>query len=304
MEYVLKTKNLSKRYRSSKVLENVDMHVEVGAIYGLIGKNGAGKTTLMRIITGLQKPSSGTYEIFGVDYMDKKVSKSRKRMGAIVEKAALYENLSARDNLIEEFKLLGNPNSEEIDELLKLVDLEGTGAKKVGNFSLGMKQRLGIAITLASNPDFLILDEPINGLDPEGIIGIRELILNLNKTKNITILVSSHYLDELSKIATHYGFLDKGVIVKEISSDELSKKMEARIEFSVDDPKEFVKFFEKKKLSYKVIEKNRIDVYGKVNLSKLVSDLAKSGLEALEVHEKGESLENYYMNLIGDDRND
>ncbi|HBA38118.1 MAG TPA: bacitracin ABC transporter ATP-binding protein [Firmicutes bacterium] len=304
MEYVIETKNLSKNYKSSNVLKDVNMHVEAGSIYGLIGKNGAGKTTLMRIITGLQRPSGGTYMIFGVDYADAEIQKSRRRMGAIVEKSGLYENLSARDNLFLEFKLIGNPNVEEIDELLKLVALEETGRKKVRNFSLGMKQRLGIAIALASNPDFLILDEPINGLDPEGIIEIRELLLNLNRNKNITILVSSHYLDELSRIATHYGFLDRGEIVKEISSVELADKMEAKIEFKVEDVSEFVKFFESKNLSYKVTGKNRIDVYGKCNLSKLVAELAGCGLVASEVHEKEESLENYYMNLIGDEKND
>lgn len=304
MEYVLETKNLSKNYKSSNVLKNVNMHIEAGSIYGLIGKNGAGKTTLMRIVTGLQRPSSGTYVIFGVDYGDAEMPKSRRRMGAIVEKSGLYENLSARDNLVLEFKLIGNPNVEEIDELLKLVALEETGRKKVRNFSLGMKQRLGIAIALANHPDFLVLDEPINGLDPEGIIEIRELLLNLNRNKNITILVSSHYLDELSRIATHYGFLDRGEIVKEISSVELADKMEAKMEFKVDNASEFVKFFESKKLSYKVMDKNRIDVYGKCNLSKLVAELAGRGLVASEVHEKEESLENYYMNLIGDEKND
>lgn len=304
MEYVLETKNLTKYYSKAKVLNGVDMHVEKGAIYGLIGKNGAGKTTIIRILCGLQPPTRGYYKIFGIGYDNKDILKARRRMGAIVETPAIYTSMSAEENLLEEFKLIGNPNLEEIQELLKLVGLNGVGRKKVKNFSLGMKQRLAIAVALSNNPDLIILDEPTNGLDPEGIIDIRELIISLNRTKNITFLVSSHYLDELSKIATHYGFLDRGRIIEEISSRELSKKMQSRIEFEVKEPSEFVKFFESKEYSYKIEGKNKIDVYGKVNLSKLVIELAKKGLVAEHVREHHESLENYYMNLLGGEIDD
>ena len=225
-------------------------------------------------------------------------------MGAIIETPSIYANMSARDNLLEQFKLVGLPSNDGIDELLELVDLKNTGNKKAKNFSLGMKQRLGIAIALSNNPDLLILDEPINGLDPEGIIEIRELILKLNKKKKITILISSHYLDELSKIATDYGFVDNGQIVKEISSKELNKKMEHKIELKVKDVKEFSKYFEKNNITYEVFDKNTINVYGKINLSKLINDLSKNDLVADEVHEKEETLENYYMNLIGGGKND
>ena len=212
--------------------------------------------------------------------------------------------MSARDNLLEQFKLVGLPSNDGIDELLELVALENTGNKKAKNFSLGMKQRLGIAIALSNNPDLLILDEPINGLDPEGIIEIRELILKLNKKKKITILISSHYLDELSKIATDYGFVDNGQIVKEISSEELNKKIEHKIELKVKDVKEFSKYFEKNNITYEVFDNNTINVYGKINLSKLINELSKNNLVADEVHEKEETLENYYMNLIGGGKND
>ena len=222
MEYILETNNLTKKYGKFQVLTDINMHIPKNAIYGLIGKNGAGKTTLIRIITGLQRPSSGTYSIYNIAYNNKIVLKERNRISAIIESPAIYSNLSAKDNLIEQYKIIGRPIDEEVDKILELVGLNNIGKKLARYFSLGMRQRLGIAISLCSNPDFLILDEPINGLDPEGIIDIRELLLKLNNN-GITILISSHYLDELSKIATYYGFVHNGKIVKEISANDLAK---------------------------------------------------------------------------------
>lgn len=187
MEYILETHNLEKRYKNFKAISNLNIHIEKGSIYGLIGKNGAGKTTLIRLICGLQKPTNGSYSIYGIKSTDSNILKVRKRIGAIIETPSIYLNLSARENLIEQYKVLGMPSYNDIEELLKIVGLENTGNKKAKNFSLGMKQRLGIAISLASNPDFLILDEPINGLDPQGIIEIRELIVELNQKRKITI---------------------------------------------------------------------------------------------------------------------
>ena len=299
MEIVLETNNLEKKYKDYRVLNHTNIHIEKGSIYGLIGKNGAGKTTLIRIICGLQEPTNGSYIIYGKSNNSNDIISARKRMGAIIETPSIYGEMTARDNLIEQYKLVGMPSFDDIDDLLKLVGLSNTGKKKAKNFSLGMKQRLGIAIALANNPDFLILDEPINGLDPQGIIEIRELILKLNKEKRITILISSHYLDELSKIATHYGFLDSGSIIQEITSEELMKKMEHKIILTVNEPKEFVKYFEEHNISYEVMDNKTINVYGKHNLSKLVSGLSKKNLIADEIHEQEESLENYYMNLIG-----
>ena len=304
MEYVLETNNLEKKYKDFRALNHTNIHIEKGAIYGLIGKNGAGKTTLIRIVCGLQEPTNGSYIIYGKSNNSNDIISARKRMGAIIETPSIYGEMTARDNLIEQYKLVGMPSLDGIDDLLKLVGLEDTGKKKAKNFSLGMKQRLGIAIALANNPDFLILDEPINGLDPQGIIEIRELILKLNKERRITILISSHYLDELSKIATHYGFLDSGSIIQEITSEELMKKMEHKIILKVNDPKEFVKYFEQNNISYEVMDSKTINVYGKHNLSKLVSGLSKKNLIADEIHEQEESLENYYMNLIGGGNND
>jgi len=303
MELILETNNLEKKYKSFKALNHTNIHIEKGSIYGLIGKNGAGKTTLIRVICGLQAPTDGNYSIYGIDSKSKDIINARKRMGAIIEIPSIYGDMTARDNLVEQFKLVGMPSLDGIEEILKLVRLDKAGTKKAKNFSLGMKQRLGIALALASNPDFLIFDEPINGLDPQGIIEIRELILKLNREKNITILISSHYLDELSKIASHYGFLDNGSIIKEISSKELEKKMEHKIELKVSNQIDFVNYFEKNKISYEVIEGDTINVYGKHNLSKLINELAKNGLVVEDIHEIEETLESYYMNLIGGDNN-
>jgi len=303
MELILETNNLEKKYKSFKALNHTNIHIEKGSIYGLIGKNGAGKTTLIRVICGLQAPTDGNYSIYGIDSKSKDIINARKRMGAIIEIPSIYGDMTARDNLVEQFKLVGMPSLDGIEEILKLVRLDKAGTKKAKNFSLGMKQMLGIALALASNPDFLIFDEPINGLDPQGIIEIRELILKLNREKNITILISSHYLDELSKIASHYGFLDNGSIIKEISSKELEKKMEHKIELKVSNQIDFVNYFEKNKISYEVIEGDTINVYGKHNLSKLINELAKNGLVVEDIHEIEETLESYYMNLIGGDNN-
>ena len=209
MDYVLTTNALNKRYRSFQALNDLTMHVPKGAIYGFVGKNGAGKTTLIRVICGLQEPTTGTYALYGVENTKKEILKCRQRMGAVVETPSIYLGMSATDNLKAQYDVLGLPSYEDIPDLLKLVGLEDAGKKKAGKFSLGMRQRLGLAIALAGNPDFLVLDEPINGLDPQGIVEIRELLLKLNKERQITILISSHILDELSKLATHYGFIDK-----------------------------------------------------------------------------------------------
>ena len=304
MEYILKINNLEKRYKQSKVLNNLNMHIEKAAIYGLIGKNGAGKTTLIRIITGLQHPTKGDYSIYGVSYKDKKINNIRSRISAIVESPSIYMNLTAKENLIEHYKTIGNPSFDDIDELLSLVGLNNTDKKAVKYFSLGMKQRLAIALSLSSNPDFLILDEPINGLDPKGIIEIRELILNLNKNKGITILISSHYLDELSKIATHYGFIEKGKIIKEISTKELNKQLKKKTVIKVNNIEYLSKYLESKKINYEVVDHKTINIFDKIDISKLVLELSKKKHTIEEIYKVNESLENYYLNLIGGVNND
>ncbi len=303
MEYILETNNLTKKYGKFQVLTDINMHIPKNAIYGLIGKNGAGKTTLIRIITGLQRPTSGTYSIYNIAYNNKMVLKERNRISAIIESSAIYSNLSAKDNLIEQYKIIGRPIDEEVDKILELVGLNNTEKKLARYFSLGMRQRLGIAISLCSNPDFLILDEPINGLDPEGIIDIRELLLKLNNN-GITILILSHYLDELSKIATYYGFVHNGKIVKEISANDLAKSMRKRIEVKVNKAKDLVRYLELNNISYEVINNNTIYIYDKINLSDIVIKLSKTNCIVESITEHEETLENYYMNLIGGHNNE
>ena len=225
MEHILTAANLSKSYKGCKALNSLSLHVPQGAIYGLVGKNGAGKTTLIRILCGLQEPSGGGYTLAGADSRDKAVLQARRRMGAVVESPAVYQELTAEENLRVQYNVLGRRDLTAIPDLLKLVGLENTG-KKVKNFSLGMRQRLGIAVALAGEPELLILDEPANGLDPQGIIELRRLILKLNREKGVTILISSHILDELSKLATHYGFIDAGGMVEEIAAADIAESLE------------------------------------------------------------------------------
>ena len=299
MKYILEIHNLEKKYRKFKVLSCLNMHIKKGAIYGLIGKNGAGKTTLIRIICGLQKPTNGNYSIYGVLNTNNEINNVRKRIGAIVETPSLYLDMTAEENLKEQYKIIGLPNFDNLENLLKLVGLTKNSKEKIKNFSLGMKQRLGVAIALVGNPDFLILDEPINGLDPKGIIDLRELILKLNKEHGVTFLISSHYLDELSKIATNYGFMNNGQIIQEISSVDLEQKVKKRTEIKVSNIKECVKYLDEIGLSYEVMAENVINIYQKVNITELAINLSKRNCIINEFNEKEESLENYYINLIG-----
>lgn len=299
MEYVLTTSALSKRYGKFQALNEVSMHILKGAIYGFIGKNGAGKTTLIRLICGLQEPTNGSYSIYGINYKDKTIRKSRRRMGAVVETPSIYLDMTAEDNLKQQALILGLPSYDSIPEILQLVGLENTGKKKVRNFSLGMKQRLGIAVALMGNPDFLVLDEPVNGLDPQGIIEIRELILKLNREKQITVLISSHILDELSRLATHYGFIDKGHLIREISAEELEAACRKCLKVEVTDAEALARVLDAKGLEYEIIDDRTANIFGKVNLSQLVFALAKEDCELITSHEQDESLENYFINLIG-----
>lgn len=299
MDYVLTTNALSKCYRKFKALDELTMHVPKGAIYGFVGKNGAGKTTLIRLICGLQEPTAGTYTLCGTLNTDKKILKSRRRMGAVVETASIYLKMSAADNLKMQYDILGVPSYDDIPELLKLVGLEHTGKKKAEHFSLGMKQRLGIAIALAGNSDFLVLDEPVNGLDPQGIVEIRELLLKLNREHQITILISSHILDELSKLATHYGFIDKGRIVKEMSAAELEAVCGKATRINVTDSRILARVLDEFQVEYKILSDTEADVFTKINITSLTLALAKENCEVLSVQEREEGLESFYLSLIG-----
>lgn len=302
--YIIETKDITKKYDKYQVLNKLNIHVKENSIYGLIGKNGAGKTTLIRIICGLQDPTNGTYFINKIDNKTKDISLVRKKIGAIIERPSIYEEMNAKDNIICQMKLVGLTNYQDVSKFLDVVGLSNVGNKKVRYYSLGMKQRLGIALALVNNPNILILDEPINGLDPEGIIEIRELILKLNKEKHITILISSHYLDELSKVATHYGFIDKGRIIEEISSEELNKKLTSFIELKVNNLKSFTNYFKNNNIPYEIKDNNIINIYKDYNIQKFITELTNNNLEIESITKKNESLEEYYINLIGGNNND
>ncbi|MDE5777882.1 MAG: ATP-binding cassette domain-containing protein [Lachnospiraceae bacterium] len=299
MEFVLKTNALSKNYKGFKALNGLSMNVPKGSIYGFVGKNGAGKTTLIRLICGLQEPTSGDYTLYGKKNTDKEVVKSRRRMGAVVETPSIYLDMTAEDNLKQQYRILGLPSYDGLADILKLVGLGNTGKKQAKNFSLGMRQRLGIAIALVGDPDFLVLDEPINGLDPQGIIEMRELILKLNREHQITVLISSHILDELSRIATHYGFIDSGRMVKEISAKELEEACRKCVRIEVINVKALARVLDGMKIEYNIISERVADVFAKVNVSKLTMALSKEACEVVSMQERDESLESYYVSLVG-----
>lgn len=299
MEYVLTTNALSKHYRHFKALDGLTMHVPKGAIYGFVGKNGAGKTTLIRLICGLQRPTGGRFFLYGVDSRRKEIAISRRRMGAVVETPSIYLNLTAEENLRQQYRILGRPSFDGIKKQLELVGLADTGSKKVKNFSLGMRQRLGIAVALAGDPDFLVLDEPVNGLDPQGIVEMRELLLKLNRERQITVLISSHILDELSRLATHYGFIDHGHIVKEISAQELESACRKCICVEVSDTKKLALVLDRMGIEYAVHSDTQADIYGTIQVTQLVMLLSEQECEVVRIHERDESLESYYIRLIG-----
>ena len=298
-DVIISTAHLTKTYSGMTAVDDVNMTIERGSIVGLVGKNGAGKTTLIRIICGLQNPTLGDYSIYGVENRDPRIARSRRRMGAVVETPSIYLDMSAEENLKEQFRVLGLPSFDDVGEILKLVGLENTGKKKAKNFSLGMRQRLGIAIALCGNPDFLVLDEPANGLDPQGIVEIRELILRLNREKNITVLISSHILDELSKLATHYGFIDGGKMIKEMSAEELEAACRKCQRLEVTNTRALARVLDAMGLEYKILSDSTADVYAKPNITALTTALSKEDCELLSIHEHDESLESYYISLVG-----
>ena len=302
MEYVLQTNAVKKEYGNYQALNGLTMRVPKGSIYGFVGKNGAGKTTLIRLVCGLQRPTSGEIKLYGVDYNDKAAMKSRRRMGAVVETPSVYLDMTAEENLKTQFRILGMPSFDGISEILQLVGLENTGKKSAGKFSLGMRQRLGIAVALAGNPDFLVLDEPINGLDPQGIIDIRELILKLNKEFGITVLISSHILDELSKIATHFGFIDAGKLVKELSAAELENACKKCVEITVSDTKILSRVLDEKNLEYSILSDTQAKIFGEIDVTELTLKLHDNRCKVQTISERNEDLESFYVNLVGGEK--
>ena len=302
MEYVLETSSLTKRYRDFTALNGLSMHIPKGSIYGFVGRNGAGKTTLIRLICGLQEPTDGGYTLYGTESNDKKITRVRRMMGAVVETPSIYLDMTAYENIRQQYLVLGMPSDDGIDKLLKLVGLGDTGKKKAKNFSLGMRQRLSIAIALAGNPDFLVLDEPVNGLDPQGIIEIRELILKLNREHGITVLISSHILDELSRLATHYGFIDSGQMIREMSAKELDKRCRKCVRIEVSDTKALARVLDSMGAEYRIEDDENADIFAEIPVTKLVDALSRVGCSVKSLREHDESLESFYMNLVGGER--
>ena len=297
MNFVLETNCLRKKYKHHEALKGVYMHVPKDSVYGLIGRNGAGKTTLMRLLTGVQRESGGSYSLFGVDKNSTEIKKERRRIGAMIESPSIFLDLSAEENLKMQYRILGLPSFSSIPEILDLVGLSDTGKKKVSSFSFGMKERLGIAMALAGHPDILILDEPINGLDPEAIVEMRELIIRLNREMHMTVIVSSHILDELSKVATYYGFLDNGVMVKEISAEEMAKECRKAMRIKVESLEKAALALSLSGWEYSVVDDDTLDVYGEINIKDVLDCLKDSGI--IDVDKRNENLEGYFISTVG-----
>lgn len=305
MREVIKTNNLVKKYGENIVLDNISITVNQGEIYGLVGDNGAGKTTLFRILSGQSNISNGSFELLG-ESSEKNIMKVRKRIGTIIENPSFYPKMTIEENL-EYYRLQrGIPGKKNIDKILKEVGLLEVKKKKFNNISLGMKQRLGLALALLGEPELLILDEPINGLDPSGIIEIRNLLLKLNREKNITIIISSHILSELYNIATCYGFLSKGKLVEEISLKQLNERCRSYLEINVTNPKKFSVLLEEKLgyKNYKIMPDGLIHLFEKDPINEEISRLAvENGIGLKSINEKSANLENYYLSLIGGVKN-
>lgn len=297
---LIETNDLCKKYGSNMVIKHVNMHVPEKAIYGFVGENGSGKTTIMRLVTGLAEVTSGGYSLFGVSNKDRRIHGVRKNISAIVETASLVPTLTALDNmryqeLYEGIKL----TPKERQELLEKVHLDQVGNKKVKNFSLGMRQRLAIALALMNKPKLMFLDEPMNGLDPEGIAELRDLLIELNQKEGITVLISSHILSELEKIASHYGFISHGELLEEISAEDLQRKCQKSLEIHVDDLEKSQKILAKHGLKeVEVFPNGEIRIYDEVKISDVVIALDKGNVEVLGIHSNEGSVEDYYLELV------
>ena len=305
-EVILSTKNLTKKYNTSFAVNNINLEVKQGEIYGLVGKNGAGKTTLLRIISGQAFATEGDITLFGSS-SPSGLNNGRRRIGSIIETPSFYNNMTAEQNL-EYYRIQrGIPDKNCVAEVLTEVGLSHAGKKKYKSFSLGMKQRLGLGLALMNKPELLLLDEPINGLDPFGIVEIRNLLLRLNQEKNITILISSHILSELSNLVTYYGFIDKGNLVKQISTEDLSKECNRYLELKVDKVEAMTALLETKLgcTSYQVTPDYTIRIFEYLEQPAKISQLAVSnGISLYSITTKEINLENYFIQLVGGVSND
>lgn len=302
-EYLLSTNGLTKQFGNHKAVNHVNLHVKKGAIYGFIGRNGAGKTTFLKMISGLSKPTYGEIEMFG--YKNEELKNVRSRISCLIEAPGLYGNMSAYENLAVKCRLFGMNDRKYVESILDTVGLSETGKKKVKHFSLGMKQRLGIGLALVGEPDLLVLDEPINGLDPQGIAEIRDMILKLREEQNMTIIISSHILEELSKIATHYGIIHGGNLIQELTREELMLRCSERMEIILENPNQAIPVLDRMGFTnYQVVDKNTIHVYERLTESADVNmELSKAGILVRGIGITSEELENYFLNLTGGARN-
>ncbi|MNX41458.1 putative ABC transporter ATP-binding protein YbhF [compost metagenome] len=300
-EYVLKTNHLSKTFKGHQALDKVNLSIRKGAIYGFIGQNGAGKSTLIRLVTGLAFPTGGSLELFGSSE-EHALIEARKRIGSIIESPALFPHMTASENLEANRILRGIPGKDCVPRMLKQVGLEGTGSKKAKNFSLGMKQRLGLAIALLGDPEFIILDEPTNGLDPMGVIEMRELLKTLNRELGITIMISSHILSELHLMASHYGIIHRGQLLEQLTADELNEKCQQYIYLQVNDPGKAAAVIQNElgTADFEVLQDGAIKLYSRMEKpSQLSSALFSAGLEIEKFMPMGEDLESYFTKRIG-----
>lgn len=301
MESIILTNNLTKKYKDKTVVDNVNMHINKGDVYGFVGENGAGKTTVIRLITGLIRKSAGSYSIFGVSDSDKKINEVKSAISAIVESPSLYLNLDAKTNLEMQANILGIKLGSRAEDILKMVGLSKVinEKKKVSNFSLGMRQRLGIAMALVGNPKLIILDEPMNGLDPEGIVEIRELILKLNREYGITFIISSHILGELGKVATKYGFIHQGRLIEEVTQEELELKCQKSLELKVDNLDNCVNVLYNLDYTDLKVINNHVIVYGDYDIEKIVIKLAQNNIKIMGIKSNEEGIEEYYLRVMG-----
>ncbi len=299
MKYLLSTNGLTKQFGRHKAVDAVDLHVRQGDIYGLIGRNGAGKTTILKMISGLAAPTAGDFSLFGKT--GKQAAPCMSRIGTLIEAPGLYLNMTAEENLKMKCLAMGIQEEDTVSRLLKIAGLSQADKKKVRNYSLGMKQRLGIALALVGNPDLVILDEPINGLDPQGIAEIRETLYYLNREHQITFLISSHILEELSKICTRYGIIHDGVLLQELDRQELLARCSERIELKTSDTKGACTVLEEMGIvQYKVVDSQTIHILERLNDSgEITMALAKRQIQTLGITVKNEALEDYYLNLTG-----
>lgn len=297
---IIETFNLSKIYGKIPAVDKVNMHIPEGSIYGFVGENGSGKTTIMRLLTGLAETSGGYFTINGVENSSSQIYEQRRNISAIVETTSLIPNMTALENIRFQELFLGiKQTDEERKELLRKVHLEDVGNKKVKNFSLGMRQRLGIALSLVNHPKLMLLDEPMNGLDPQGIVELRDLLIELNQKEHITVLISSHILSELEKIASHYGFISHGKLLEELTVEELQDKSRKSLMIKVEDVASIESILQSYPVSeYKVSPSGEIHVYDEVEIGDFVSHLHKNKVKILAIKSLDKSVEDYYLHLI------